>query len=201
MKQMIIVLVLYMASALGHSTIAQEIIYARLQTSKGNIDLALYPEKAPLTVGNFIQYAESGYYDRLIFHRVVKGKLIQTGGLTKYYGKRHTQDPIKNEADNGLNNRRGTVAMARYMDPHSATSQFFFNVKDNPELDHIGKDLMMEWGYTVFGEVVAGMEVVDAIANVETGAAGPLEKDVPLKQIILKRVDVIEASQLGALPN
>jgi len=137
-----------------------------MKTSMGDITLELYMDKAPVTVKNFVGYVDDKFYDGTIFHRVIKDFMIQGGGHTADMSKKPTKGPIKNEADNGLSNKRGTIAMARMPDPHSATAQFFINHIDNTNLDHMGKS-DQGYGYCVFGNVVAGMDVVDAIANVK----------------------------------
>jgi len=155
-----------------------------MQTSKGDITLELDGDKAPQTVENFLRYADEGFYDGTIFHRVIKGFMIQGGGFTADMKQKDTHDPVKNEAKNGLKNARGTVAMARTSDPHSATAQFFINHKDNDFLDYPGQD---GWGYTVFGKVTGGMEVVDAIATVPTGTQGRF-RDVPTETVTILSV-------------
>ncbi|MBO1926007.1 peptidylprolyl isomerase [Thiomicrorhabdus sp. 6S2-11] len=160
-----------------------------LETSKGNITLELNANKAPKSVANFLGYVNSGYYDGLIFHRVINGFMIQGGGLDGSMKKKPSKAPIINEADNGLSNDRGTIAMARTGDPHSATSQFFINHKDNNFLNHTGKN-SRGWGYAVFGKVTQGMDVVDAIAKVSTTRVNG-RGDVPAKPII-----IIKASQI-----
>ena len=159
-----------------------------LQTSQGTITLELYADKAPETVKNFLAYVDDGFYDGTIFHRVIKDFMIQGGGYTADMEKKPTRDPIENEADNGLKNERGTVAMARTGDPHSATAQFFINHKDNAFLNHTGKT-PRGWGYAVFGKVTDGMEVVDAIAKVPTGAKGPFPKDVPDTPVVIESIE------------
>jgi cyclophilin family peptidyl-prolyl cis-trans isomerase len=156
-----------------------------IDTSFGPIHIALEDELAPKTVANFLSYVDSGHYDGTIFHRVIDGFMAQGGGFDEAYEKRATKAPIQNEADNGLKNTRGTVAMARTSDPHSATAQFFINVADNAFLDHKSKS-GAEWGYTVFGRVTAGMEVVDKIKSVKTGSQGPFAKDAPQQPIVIK---------------
>ena len=136
-----------------------------IKTSLGDITLELYQDKAPVTVKNFLGYVDDKFYDGTIFHRVIKGFMIQGGGHTADMSKKPTKGPIKNEADNGLSNKRGTISMARMPDPHSATAQFFINHVDNPNLDH--RDKGEGYGYCVFGKVIAGMDVVDAIASVK----------------------------------
>ena len=139
-----------------------------IETSMGKIVLELYPDKAPKTVGNFLTYCKSGQYDGTVFHRVIPNFMIQGGGFTPNMKQKPTGQPITNEADNGLKNDRGTIAMARTQAPHSATAQFFINTVDNDFLNHRSKD-QGGWGYTVFGRVVEGMDVVDAISKVKTG--------------------------------
>ncbi len=164
-----------------------------VHTSMGDIHLQLYADRAPLTVRNFLQYVNDGFYQDTIFHRVISGFMIQGGGFTADLQRKRPNDPITNEADNGLKNERGTVAMARTNNPHSATSQFFINHVDNRALDHRGKNSAADWGYTVFGEVIAGMDVVDAIAMVETAPQPPLPRDVPIEPVVLESVEVLTA--------
>lgn len=157
-----------------------------IETTMGTIILELYPDEAPVTVANFLTYVEKGFYTGLIFHRVMPGFVVQGGGLTKSLRKRATLPPIVNESDNGLSNKRGTVAMAREADPNSARSQFYFNLADNPSLDLKGPRAG-DWGYTVFGRVREGMDVVDAISLVPTGVVGGMA-DVPLETVMIRRV-------------
>ncbi len=166
-----------------------------LHTSMGDILLELYADRAPNTVRNFIQYAEDDYYAGTIFHRVIEGFMIQGGGFTEDMTRKETRNPVTNEADNNLTNERGTIAMARTGDPHSATSQFFINHSDNRALDHRNKNSSQGWGYTVFGKVVKGMEVVDAIAATDTGPIPPFNRDVPLETIHIESVEVFQAAQ------
>jgi len=162
-----------------------------LETSMGTIVLELYPDKAPKTVENFLAYVKSGHYDGTIFHRVIDRFMIQGGGFTPQLQQKATKAPIQNEADNGLKNDRLTIAMARTSDPHSATAQFFINTVDNTFLNFTSKD-MNGWGYTVFGKVVDGEKVVDAISKVQTGAKGPFRSDVPQQMITIKSAKVLE---------
>ena len=157
-----------------------------METSKGTITLALDDEKAPETVKNFLQYAKDGHYDGTIFHRVIDGFMIQGGGFTKDMNQKATREPIRNEAMNGLRNRRGTIAMARTMVVDSATSQFFINLVDNDFLD-FQNPTPQGFGYAVFGEVTDGMDVVDAIAKAKTGSVGPYQ-NVPEEAIVIKKV-------------
>jgi peptidyl-prolyl cis-trans isomerase B (cyclophilin B) len=160
-----------------------------LETSKGKIVLELYPEKAPKTVENFLAYVESGHYDGTIFHRVIPNFMVQGGGFTADMKQKSTRAPIENEADNGLTNDRGTVAMARTSDPHSASAQFFINSKDNDFLNHTAKTAS-GWGYAVFGKVVEGMEVVDAISGVQTTRKGMMA-DVPAEPVVIEKASVV----------
>ena len=162
-----------------------------IKTSVGDIQLELNDEKAPITVENFKTIASSGYYGETIFHRVINGFMIQGGGLTADMNNKSSgTNPIQNEANNGLSNDRGTIAMARTMDPHSATSQFFINHKDNGFLNHTG-ETSQGWGYAVFGKVTEGMEVVDKIADVPTGSSGAYQ-DVPEEVITIESVTISE---------
>jgi cyclophilin family peptidyl-prolyl cis-trans isomerase len=162
---------------------------AVIHTSKGDIELELFAEQAPRTVENFIGYASSGFYDGTLFHRVISHFMIQGGGFTPDMEKKPTGEPIPNEADNGLSNKRGTIAMARTNDPHSATAQFFINVQDNMNLDHTGQGSSATWGYAVFGRVTSGMEVVDDIRFVQTDRVGPYS-DVPVEPVVIERVEI-----------
>jgi cyclophilin family peptidyl-prolyl cis-trans isomerase len=163
---------------------------AVIHTSMGDIRLELYPAKAPLSVQNFINYANNGFYDGTIFHRVISNFMIQGGGFTPDMQKKITGEAIQNEATNGLSNIRGTIAMARTGDPHSATAQFFINVQDNMNLDYSGQSSSREWGYTVFGRVIGGMEVVEKIRFVETTNQGPLS-NVPTEPVVIESVEII----------
>jgi len=156
-----------------------------LETTLGSIELDLDDVNAPNTVANFVKYVETGHYDGTIFHRVIPDFMIQGGGMKTGMIESPTLDAIKNEAANGLKNLRGTIAMARTQDPHSATAQFFINLKDNNFLDHTEKS-SAGWGYAVFGEVSAGMEVIDQIAAVKTGSVGH-HQDVPLDEVIINK--------------
>ncbi len=156
-----------------------------LQTTKGDIVLELDAEKAPQTTKNFLQYVKDGFYDGTIFHRVIPGFMVQGGGFTKDMTQKLTRAPIENEAQNGLKNDRYTIAMARTQDPHSATAQFFINVADNDFLNH-SAPTMQGWGYAVFGRVVKGQDVVDAIAGVPTSSRYP-HQNVPVKDVVIKK--------------
>jgi len=163
----------------------ENIIMIKLSTSMGEITLELDAEDAPITVENFLSYVDSGHYDNTIFHRVIPGFVIQGGGMASGMQEKGTGTPIQNEADNGLKNLTGAICMARTNDPHSATSQFFINLKDNNFLDHTEKT-ESGWGYAVFGRVVSGMDVVEKIAAVETGNVGH-HSDVPLEEVVLEK--------------
>jgi len=162
----------------------------KLQTNHGDITIQLDAAKAPETVANFIRYVESGFYDGTIFHRVIENFMIQGGGFDASFKQKKTEAPIDNEADNGLSNKRGTVAMARTGDPHSATAQFFINTKDNDFLDYRGKSTQ-DWGYAVFGEVIEGMEVVDAIRKVKTTMRGA-HQDVPADNVVIEKAILLK---------
>ncbi len=159
-----------------------------LHTNYGDITLELDAEKAPITVANFLDYARSGQYDGTIFHRVIDGFMIQGGGMVPGMNQKPTKDPIKNEANNGLKNVTGTIAMARTGEPHSATCQFFINVKDNAFLN-FSAETQQGWGYCVFGKVSAGMDVVNKIKSVRTTRSG-YHSDVPAEDIVIERVTV-----------
>ncbi|QTP61066.1 peptidyl-prolyl cis-trans isomerase [Billgrantia antri] len=160
-----------------------------LHTNHGPIAIELFQEQAPESVNNFLTYVQEGHYDGTLFHRVIDGFMIQGGGFDQDFQQKPTRAPITNEADNGLRNERGTLAMARTGDPHSATSQFFINVNDNRFLDHQGTHSGQAWGYAVFGRVVEGMDVVDAIKRLPTGSRGPFQ-DVPREPVIIERAEV-----------
>lgn len=161
----------------------------KLHTNFGEITLELDAEKAPITVANFLQYVKDGFYDGTIFHRVIDGFMIQGGGFTAGMKQKATNDPIKNEANNGLSNDVYTIAMARTPDPDSATAQFFINVKNNDFLN-FSAPTSQGWGYCVFGKVVAGTEVVDKIKGVKTGRSG-FHQDVPVDDVVIERAEII----------
>jgi cyclophilin family peptidyl-prolyl cis-trans isomerase len=168
-----------------------ETTHVLIKTSKGDMELALDGDKAPLTVKNFLRYVDEGFYDGTIFHRVIYGFMIQGGGFTPDLVKKETHAPIKNEANNGLKNKRGSIAMARLADPHSATAQFFINHVDNPGLDYPNPD---DWGYTVFGRVTKGLETVDKIADVYTATRYGMG-NVPEKSVSIISVTRINDSK------
>src|SRR3984885_4840115 len=155
----------------------------RFETSHGSFTIELFPKEAPVTVENFLKYVDDGFFDGTIFHRIVPGFVIQGGGFTEDMTQKRTQPPVKNEADNGLKNKRGTLSMARTNDINSATSQFFVNLKDNDFLDHSRAN----FGYAVFAKVTEGMDVIDKIAAVETGRRRGMD-DVPVEAVIMKSV-------------
>jgi cyclophilin family peptidyl-prolyl cis-trans isomerase len=162
-----------------------------LRTSAGTIRIELYPAKAPKTVENFLQYVRDGHYNGTVFHRVIDGFMIQGGGFDKSYRQKATREPIPNEAKNGLKNDLGTVAMARTNAPHSASAQFFINVKANDFLNAAAAQ--DGWGYTVFGKVVSGLDVVTKIAKSPTGPGGPFGSDVPREQVIIEQASLVAA--------
>lgn len=164
----------------------------KLSTSEGDIYLKLFNDRAPKSVENFLSYANEGFYDGTIFHRVISTFMIQGGGFTEDLERKQTKAPIENEANNGLKNLRGTIAMARLPDPHSATAQFFINVQDNAALNFTGEQNTNTWGYAVFGQVVQGMDVVDEIRFKPTAGRMPFRKDVPMENIVIKSVEVVE---------
>ncbi|NCS64896.1 MAG: cyclophilin [Hydrogenophilales bacterium CG03_land_8_20_14_0_80_62_28] len=161
-----------------------------VKTSMGTMTLEVYPDKAPETVKNFLGYVKAGFYDGTIFHRVIDGFMIQGGGFNAAYNQKATQAPIRNEAANGLKNEMYTVAMARTGDPHSATAQFFINVKDNAFLNYRSADAM-GYGYCVFGKIIKGQDVAAKIAKVPTGASGPFGSDVPLTSVVIEKVSLV----------
>ncbi len=169
----------------------------KLETTKGAIVLELDQAKAPITVGNFLDYVKSGFYDGTVFHRVIPNFMIQGGGFTANLEQKPTRETIVNESANGLLNKRGTIAMARTSEPNSATAQFFINLKDNSFLDKANAQDGV--GYCVFGKVVEGMKVVDAIAAVKTGSVGPLQ-DVPLQHVLITKASVVASGQPAKPP-
>jgi peptidyl-prolyl cis-trans isomerase B (cyclophilin B) len=186
---------LFAACALIFSTVspAAENPQVEVRTNMGSFVIELYPENAPNTVKNFLQYVKDGHYNGTIFHRVIPGFMIQGGGYTRNFEEKPTRPPIKNEAGNGLRNGVGMVSMARTADPHSATAQFFINVAENPTLD-FKAPTNEGYGYTPFGKVVKGMDVVERIAKVQTGPGKPPHSDVPVKPVIIERVQMVAAT-------
>ena len=192
MRKLIVFMMLILTTTLSFATeksmsTAQPKV--KLITTLGEITIQLNTEKAPISSANFLAYVKAGFYDGTIFHRVIPGFMAQGGGFDTTFKQKATQAPIINEADNGLTNTRGTLAMARTNDPNSATAQFFINYKDNTFLNHTGKNAS-GWGYAVFGEVIEGMDVVDAMAKEPTGNHGG-HQDVPKKNIIIDKAEII----------
>lgn len=157
------------------------------KTNQGEFTIELYPDKAPKTVENFLEYVDSGFYDGTVFHRVVDNFMVQGGGFSQDLKHKPTRPAIANEGNNGLSNLRGTLAMARTMDPQSATAQFFVNVVDNPRIDYTSDQDAQSWGYCVFGKVVAGMDVIDKIRSLPTGAMGPFLSEVPTPLPVIEK--------------
>ncbi|MEO8777193.1 MAG: peptidylprolyl isomerase [Rhodanobacter sp.] len=162
-----------------------------LHTSQGDITLQLYPDKAPKSVANFLQYVRDGFYDGTLLHRVIPGYLVQGGLYTRELQPKRTRPAIPSEADNGLSNLRGTIAVARGADPNSGTAQFFFNLVDNRRLDFVGNQSGLTWGFAVFGKVIKGMEVLDKIAVLPTRPLGPFSGDVPNPLVVIDSARVI----------
>ena len=162
----------------------------KLSTNHGDIVLQLDAEKAPLTTENFVQYVKDGHYNGTVFHRVIKGFMIQGGGFEPGMSQKKTRASIQNEADNGLKNKKYSIAMARTMEPHSASAQFFINSSDNDFLNHSGKNVQ-GWGHAVFGEVIEGREIVDAIEKVATGSKAG-HQDVPKDDVIIEKAEIVE---------
>ena len=177
--------------ALAGEETAEENPVVVMKTNLGAIEIELYPNEAPVTVQNFLRYVKEGHYDGTIFHRVIKGFMVQGGGFDAEMKQKSTHEPIKNEADNGLKNEPGTIAMARTADPHSATAQFYINTVDNRALNFRSKD-PRGWGYTVFGKVISGMDVVKAIEGSPTGAKAPFRQDVPQETVLIESVKLKE---------
>ena len=190
----VLITVLLMVFTIGGGYAAEKSVSAtpkvELDTNKGRVVLELYPQLAPKTVKNFIRYVQDGFYAGTIFHRVIPNFMIQGGGFEKDMDRKPTDKPVDNEADNGLKNTRGTIAMARTSDPHSATSQFFINLVDNDFLNFRQKT-PQGWGYAVFGKVVAGMDVVDSIAREKTGRRGPYQ-NVPVEPVIIRSARMLK---------
>ncbi|GLQ45404.1 peptidyl-prolyl cis-trans isomerase [Dyella lipolytica] len=162
-----------------------------LHTSQGDITLELFADKSPKSVANFLRYVHEGFYAGTVFHRAIPGYLVQGGLYTKELQPRRTHSPVPSEADNGLSNLRGTIAVARGADPNSGTSQFFINLVDDRRLDYVGNQSGLTWGYTVFGKVVKGMDVVDKIANLPTHGQGPFAADVPDPLVLIEGASVV----------
>lgn len=190
-------LLLSLALLLPVAATAAENPQVTMETSEGTVVIELHQDKAPLTVANFLQYTDSGHYDGTVFHRVIPRFMIQGGGFSRDYQQKETLPAITNEANNGLRNLRGTLAMARTSDPHSATSQFFINTVNNPNLDHRGENAA-GWGYAVFGKVIKGMDVVDRISALPTGRGtlnGMPAGDVPNRPVIIRSITRLDSEQ------
>lgn len=190
---MIRLIALLLALSVNLSALAAQPI-VRIDTNLGSISLALYPDKAPKTVENFLFYAREGFYVGTIFHRVIPSFMIQGGGFDQALVQKPTNQPIINEAANGLKNEIGTIAMARTSDPHSATSQFFINVANNSFLNY-SSPTAQGYGYTVFGKVIEGMDIVNKIAALPTGPRGILAKDVPKDMVVIKAVELLSENR------
>ena len=188
MKKLAYTLLLCLTAVFSQSILANDAPRILLKTNHGNIVLELNTKDAPLSTSNFIKYVEDGYYDGTIFHRVISNFMIQGGGFTKDFEKKPTRAPIKNESNNNLKNVRGTIAMARTNDPHSASAQFFINVVNNASLNYGARG---GWGYAVFGKVVEGMDTVDKIRYLSTGNGGPFPSNVPQTIAIIEKASVI----------
>ena len=191
MRRLLLTLALMLPLAVSAETAPR----VALETTEGTLVIELYPDKAPATVANFLQYVDDGFYDGTVFHRVIPRFMIQGGGFTRDYRQKETREPVANEADNGLRNERGTLAMARTSDPHSATAQFFINTVNNTNLNHRGKN-PAGWGYAVFGKVVEGMDVVDRISALPTGRGtlnGMPAGDVPNRPVEIRSAQRVTA--------
>lgn len=184
----VVLLGFFAASGSAENACQKDLVYAEIVTNQGTIEVELWADKAPKTVENFVQYIESGFYAGTVFHRVIDGFMIQGGGMTKDLSEKNTKQPVVNEATNGQKNKRGTLAMARTSDVHSATAQFFINLVDNSFLDHRDQS-SSGYGYAVFGRVIDGMDVVDRIAKVQTGNKG-YHQDVPTSPIVIEKVRI-----------
>jgi cyclophilin family peptidyl-prolyl cis-trans isomerase len=175
-----------LATAVPRAALAQTV---RVTTDMGSFVIELQPDRAPLTVANFLRYVNEGFYSGTLFHRIVSGFVVQGGGHAASDNRlKSTHEPVSNESGNGLQNKRGTVGMARSGSPHSGNSQFYINIADNPELD----PLPTRWGYAVFGRVVEGMDVLDKMAVVATGQVGPFKSEAPLKPIVIQKVELLK---------
>ena len=179
-------LALSASTAFAAGNASKEAPMVVMHTNLGDITIEVFEDEAPKTAANFLQYVQDGFYDGTIFHRVIPGFVIQGGGFDESYQQKKTRDPITNEADNGVKNDRGTLSMARTSDPNSATSQFFVNLSDNAPLNPSRGNA----GYAVFGKVTDGMDVVDQIADVPTGRAGPFRQDAPQEQVVIESAEI-----------
>jgi peptidyl-prolyl cis-trans isomerase A (cyclophilin A) len=188
---LLLLLPLTLAAQTARTAAASASPQVLLRTSQGDITLELYPDKAPKSVANFLQYVRDGFYDGTLLHRAIPGYLVQGGLYTRDLQPKRTRPAVASEADNGLSNLRGTLAVARGADPSSGTSQFFFNLVDNRRLDFVGNQSGLTWGFAVFGKVVKGMDVVDKIAALSTHALGPFAGDVPNPLVLIESAHVI----------
>ena len=186
---MVLTLMAGLASLPSDSSASGSKTKVKMTTNMGEIEIELYPDKAPVTVGNFIEYVQSGFFDGVIFHRIIPGFVLQGGGFTADMRQKKTRSPIVNEADNGLKNTKGTLSMARTSDPDSATSQFFVNLVDNPFLDFTAKT-RQGWGYAVFARVTSGMDVAQRMAAVSTGNVRG-HSDVPLEPVVIEKMEMM----------
>lgn len=188
----------FIGLSLAASICMAEAPLVRISTSHGDMVIELAPERAPVTVENFLEYVENDFYDGTIFHRVIEGFMIQGGGFDSTFQRKATRSAIPNEANNGLRNQRYTVSMARTNAPHSATAQFFINTEDNRNLDHTAPSAR-GWGYAVFGRVVEGQETVDKISQLSTGPGGPFSRDAPREQVVITEALLVaeEAPESG----
>jgi peptidyl-prolyl cis-trans isomerase B (cyclophilin B) len=193
MRVFILFMMLFLTSTLSfakENTMSDTQTKVKLTTTLGEVIIQLNTEKAPVSAANFLTYVNEGFYNGTIFHRIIPDFMAQGGGFDTGFNQKAVHAPIKNEADNGLKNTRGTLAMARTNDPNSATAQFFINLKDNAFLNHTGKNAS-GWGYAVFGEVIEGMDVVDAMAKQATGNRGG-HQDVPKTDIVIEKAEVVK---------
>jgi cyclophilin family peptidyl-prolyl cis-trans isomerase len=188
---------LFLSSAAAHAAAPASNPQVEIRTNSGNIVLELYPDKAPKTVENFLAYIKDGHYKGTVFHRVIPGFMIQGGGFDKAFQQKPTRQPVENEAANGLKNELGTVAMARTSDPQSASAQFFINVADNAFLNYTAPT-QRGYGYTVFGKVIRGMDVVNKIAAMPTSSGGPFPSDVPKETVIIEDIKLVAADSIPA---
>lgn len=184
-------LISFLGLSLAASICLAEAPQVRLSTTYGDMIIELEPERAPVSVENFLKYVEDGFYTGTIFHRVIEGFMIQGGGFDAAFKRKETRSAIPNEANNGIRNQRYTISMARTNSPHSATAQFFINTEDNRNLDHTAPTAR-GWGYAVFGRVIEGQEIVDKISQMPTGPGGPFSRDAPREQIVINQVLLVD---------
>lgn len=182
-----VLLCLFTCVLISATSRAQDVPLVRVHTNLGSFVIQLEPQRAPITVANFLEYVRAGHYEGTIFHRVVGNFVVQGGGYDQEFNEKPTRDPVPNESGNGLSNARGTVGLARTGEPHSGNAQFYVNLVDNPALD----PQPSRWGYAVFGRVIEGMTVIDQIGAVATGDMGPFEGEVPLKPIVIEKVELL----------